>query len=555
MRNALALMLFAAACGSKTPPSAPPSLPPTGDTGTTTAAKPDDSMPALEAPTKPVTTKSLAAIGLDPDSLDRTADPCDDFYQFACGGYIAKTEIPADKPITMRSFVAISDRNLEYEKSILETASTKPGDDAILKQLGTYYGSCMNEAAIAKAGFAPIKPLLAQIDKVKDAKSLSAAVTQLHINGINAVFNLGPTQDSADATRVIADIEQGGLGLRDRDYYLKDDDQSKKVRGAYHDFIAAALTDVGHKPDDAAKQADAVIAFETELAKVSKDKVARRDPKTMYNRLDRAGVAKAMPIFDWEGFWKGVGLGTVKDVTVGSPDFLSGVNALIEKTPMNVWRDYLTAVTVRSSAGFLDKKLEDQAFQLRSTIFGQKENTPRWKRCSAATDNALGDLLGQAFVRDRFAGQSKQAAEEQVHAIVAAMTANLAALPWMDPETKVKAAAKLNAMTYQIGYPKKWRTYAFKLDAKNWGGNALASNRAETARQLAKIGKPVDKDDWEMTAPTVNAYYEPSLNGMVFPAGILQPPFYSVDASIPVNLGGMGVVVGLSLIHISEPTR
>ncbi|HEX7699305.1 MAG TPA: M13 family metallopeptidase N-terminal domain-containing protein, partial [Kofleriaceae bacterium] len=485
MRNALALMLFAAACGSKTPPTAPPPPPPTGDTGTTTAAKPDDSMPALEAPTKPVTTKSLAAIGLDPDSLDRTADPCDDFYQFACGGYIAKTEIPADKPITMRSFVAISDRNLEYEKSILETAASKPGDDAILKQLGTFYGSCMNETAVEKAGFAPIKPLLAQIDKVKDAKSLSAAVTQLQINGIPAVFNFGPTQDAADATREIAEIEQGGLGLRDRDYYLKDDEQTKKIRAAYHDFIASALVDVGHKPDDAAKQADAVIGLETSLAKVSKDKVALRDPKGMYNRLDRDGVAKAMPHFEWESFWKGVGLGTVKDVTVGSPDFLTGVDVLIQATPMNVWRDYLTAVTVRSAAGFLDKKLEDQAFLLRATITGQKEMESRWKRCTGRTDAALGDLLGQAFVRDKFGGQSKQAAEEQVHAIVTAMTANLAALPWMDAETKVKAAAKLNAMTYQIGYPKKWRTYAFKLDAKNWGGNALASNRAEKARQLA----------------------------------------------------------------------
>ncbi|MEO8846208.1 MAG: M13 family metallopeptidase [Kofleriaceae bacterium] len=549
MRNALALMLFAAACGSKTPPTAPPP-PPMGDTGgTTTAAKPDDSVPPAEVPTKPVTTKSLQAIGLDPDALDRTADPCDDFYQFACGGYIAKTEIPADKPITMRSFVAISDRNLEYEKSILETAAAKPGDDAILKQLGTFYGSCMNETAIEKAGFAPIRPLLAQIDKIKDAKSLTAAVTQLQLDGINAVFSLGPTQDAADATREIADLEQGGLGLRDRDYYLKDDDQTKKIRTAYRDFIAAALVDVGRKPDEAAKQADGVIAFETELAKVSKDKVARRDPKGMYNRLDRGGVAKAMPHFEWESFWKGVGLGTVKDVTVGSPDFLTGVDALIVKTPMNVWRDYLTAVTVRSSTSFLNKKLEDQGFQLRATITGQKQMEPRWKRCSAKTDAALGDLLGQAFVRDRFGGQSKQAAEEQVHAIVTAMTANLASLPWMDAETKVKAAAKLDAMTYQIGYPKKWRTYAFKLDAKNWGGNVLASNRAETARELAKIGKPVDKDDWEMTAPTVNAYYEPSLNGMVFPAGILQPPFYSVDSSIPVNLGGMGVVVGHELTH------
>jgi putative endopeptidase len=547
MRNVLALLLLTAACGSKTPPTTAPPAPPSDNPVATSKPIADD-LPPIEKPTKPVTTKSLAAIGLDPDALDRTADPCDDFYQFACGGYLAKTEIPADKPIAMRSFVSISDRNLEYEKSILETASTKPGDDAILKQLGAFYGSCMNEAAIEKTGIAPIKPVLAQIDKVHDAKSLSAAVTTMHVNGMAPVFSMGPTQDSADATREIADIEQGGIGLRDRDYYLKDDDQTKKVRAAYHDYVVSLLVDAGRKPDDAAKGADAVIALETEFAKVSKDKVARRDPKGMYNRLDRPGVAKAMAHFDWDGFWKGVGLGTVKEITVGSPDFLSGIDPLIASTPMPVWRDYLTVVALRSST-YLTKKLEDQSFAFRAVITGQKEQEPRWKRCAEKTDGALGDLLGQAFVRDKFGGQSKQAAEEQVHAIVTAMTANLAALPWMDDATKAKAAAKLNAMTYQIGYPKKWRTYSFKLDGKAWGANVLAANRAENARQLAKIGKPVDKDDWEMSVPTVNAYYEPSLNGMVFPAGILQPPFYSVDASIPVNLGGMGVVVGHELTH------
>ncbi|MEO8552076.1 MAG: M13 family metallopeptidase, partial [Kofleriaceae bacterium] len=546
MRSALPLILFAAACGSKQPPAAPPTLP-TSDTAT--ASKPADDVPPPAAPTKPVTVKSLVQIGLDPDAIDRSVDPCDDFYQFACGSYIAKTEIPADKPIAMRSFVSIGDRNLEFEKTVLETASTKPGDDAILKQLGAYYGSCMNEPAIEKAGMAPIKPLLAQIDKVRDAKTLSAAVTTLHTYGINALFVMGPTQDSADARQVIADVEQGGLGLRDRDYYLKDDEQTKKVRGAYHDLLVKLLVDAGRKPDAAAKSADAVIAFETELAKVSKDKVARRDPKGMYNKIDRAGVTKAMPHFDWDGFWKGVGLGTVKDVTAGSPDFLAGVDALIQKTPMDTWRDYLTAWTVRTQANILPKKVEDQTFAFRQVVTGQQENEPRWKRCTRYTDGALGDLLGQAFVRERFGGQSKQAAEEQVHAIVTAMTANLQALPWMDAKTKELAAKKLQAMTYQIGYPKKWRAYSFKLDVKTWGANSLAADKAENARQLAKIGKPVDKDDWGMTAPTVNAYYDPSLNGMVFPAGILQPPFYSVDASIPANLGAMGVVVGHELTH------
>jgi len=550
MKRALSLFLLAAACGSgkQTPTTPPKPDQPTGG-GDTKPVEPADSTPVSTAPSKPVTTKSLASIGLDPDALDRSADPCEDFYQFACGGWVAKTEIPADKPLAMRSFVSIQDRNLEYEKTVLEQARTKPGDDAVLKQLGAYYGSCMDEAAMDKIGLGAIKPLLAAVDKVKDPKSFSAAVATLHTYGLNALFTMGPTQDSADARSVIASIDQGGIGLPDRDYYLKDDDQTKKIRASYHDYLAQMLVDAGRAPAAAAKTADTIIALETEIAKVSKDKVARRDPKGTYNKIDRTGVAKAMSHFDWDTFWKLNGLADVKGVTVGSPEFLTGVDQLITKIPADVWREYLTAYVVRSTASYTSTKIEEQRFQFRASLTGTKEQEPRWKRCAEHTDGALGDLLGQAFVRDKFAGSSKTGAEEQVHAIVAAMTANLNALPWMDATTKAKATEKLKAMTYQIGYPKKWRTYAFKLDPKTWGANALAADKAEEARQVAKIGKPVDKDDWIMSAPTVNAYYEPQLNGMFFPAGILQPPFYSVDASIPVNLGAMGVVVGHELTH------
>ena len=542
----LSLLLLAAACGSSTQsPQTPPQPPP--PTGPVAATPVDD--PVVMAPSKPVTTKSLAAIGLDPDALDRTADPCDDFYQFACGNWIAKTEIPADKPLAMRSFVSISDRNLEYEKGLLEQAAAKPGDDPVLQKLGAFYGACMDEAAIAKAGLSAVKPLLAKVSSIRDPKSLSAAVGMLHANGVGALFGIGSTQDSADATRVIAGIDQGGLGLGERDYYLKDDEQTKKVRDAYHDYVVALLQDAGRSPAEAAKQGALVMELETELAKISKDKVARRDPKGMYNKIDRDGVVKAMPHFDWDGFLKTIGIPTVKDMTVGSPEFMAGLDTLITSTPMDVWRDYLTVAVLRANSQVLTKQIEDQAFALHATITGQKEQMPRWKRCAALTDRSLGDMLGQAFVRDKFAGNSKQAAEDEVQAIVAAMKTNLGALAWMDPATKQKALEKLSVMAYQIGFPKKWKDYAFKLDKKTYGANAIAARKFEAARDLAKIGKPVDKDDWEMTAPTVNAYYDPQLNGMVFPAGILQPPFYSVDASIPVNLGGMGMVVGHELTH------
>ena len=257
-----------------------------------------------------------------------------------------------------------------------------------------------------------------------------------------------------------------------------------------------------------------------------------------------------MPHFDWTAYWKAMGLDKVNDVTVTSPDFLAGADALLGATKPEVWRAYLSFHIVSARAGMLlTKALSDRAFAFGAAITGQEKQEERWKRCAAATDGALGDLLGQVCVRDRFPGDRKRAAEEQVGAIVAAMTANLESLSWMDKETKVKAAAKLAAMSYQIGYPRKWRTYDFKLEPTTWFANSATASLANQKREMAKIGKPVNKDDWQMTVPQVNAYYDPQLNGMVFPAGILQSPFYSVDHSISVNLGGMGVVVGHELTH------
>jgi putative endopeptidase len=463
----------------------------------------------------------------------------------------------------MRSFVAIEDRNLDYEHTMLEqmrtsggaapeapparASRTAPGDAPTARQLGTFYGSCMNERAIESAGLAALRPLLAAINKVKDTRSLTATIGALHASGVAAVFALDPAQDSADARNVIANIDQGGLGLPDRDYYLNDDDASKAVRAAYQSYVENMLTALGEtRPRPAAV---AIVALETEIAKVSKDKVARRDPHGMYNKIDRAGVASAMPRFDWDAFWTAVGLPAVRDVTVTSPEFLAGINALLAQTKPEIWRSYLAFHLAASVAPVSTKQLEDAQFKLESTLTGQPELPPRWRRCVQRTEEALGDLVGEAFVRDRFAGDSKAFAEAQVHAIVAAMTTNLDSLSWMDPATRAKARQKLEAMTYQIGYPRKWKTYSFKLDPRTWTANALAARKAEHTRQLAKIGKPVDKDDWQLAAPQVNAYYDPQLNGMVFPAGILQPPFYSVESSIPVNLGGMGMVVGHELTH------
>ena len=312
--------------------------------------------------------------------------------------------------------------------------------------------------------------------------------------------------------------------------------------------MAQTLVTAGYKADDATKLAAEILALETEIAKVHKDRVAMRDPVGTYNKIDRAGVAKAMPHFGWDKYWAAMGVKS-NEVTVSAPEFLSGLDALLVSTKPELWRAYLASYVVRATSPLLTKELDEASFAFSQNFSGQKQQEPRWKRCVRRTDRALGELLGQIFVRDRFPGDSKKAAEEQVGAIVTAMNDNLSTLPWMDPTTKAKAIEKLKAVAYQIGYPKKWRNYTFKVDKNTFFADSIAAAKFETARDFAKIGKPVDKDEWGMTPPTVNAYYNPSLNQMVFPAGILQPPFYSIDASIPVNLGGMGVVVGHELTH------
>ncbi|MFT3768552.1 MAG: M13 family metallopeptidase [Minicystis sp.] len=344
-------------------------------------------------------------------------------------------------------------------------------------------------------------------------------------------------------------MDQSGLGLPDRDYYVKDDDKSKDIRKKYEEHVERMLKLAGFSAKDAKKATEDVMRIETALAKASKTRVERRDPSTMYNRLDRQGVAQKAPKFLWDDYFKGIGFPDLKEINVTAPAFLERVSALMSEEKAPAWRNYLSWAVVRSSSQYLPKAFVDESFAFESALTGQKEQRARWKRCVASTDAALGDLLAQPYVKTNFSPESKEATERYVHEIVKAFGSEVEKLDWMDPATKAKAKEKLDAMAYLIGYPKKWRSYEFDVKEKSFLGNALAARTADLKRHLNKVGKPVDREEWLMSAPTVNAYYEPQLNHMVFPAGILQPPFFSPKAHIPVNLGGMGMVVGHELTH------
>lgn len=533
------VLVFAAACEPPPPDSPPPPGPTPAASATVTAA-----------PKGPRVAKvDLASVGLDEAALDRSKDPCQDFYQFACGKWIEKAQIPSDRPMTSRGFVAITDRNEEALRQILEEAKAKPGDDPVAKQIGAYYGACLDEGAVEKQGLKGIQPLLDTIKKVTDKKTLMTAITELHRRKVWAVFSIGEDQDYKDATKMIATLDQNGLGLPDRDYYFKEDDKSKSIREAYVGHIEKLMAQGGAAAKDAKKAAADIMALETEIARASKTRVERRDPAGIYNKIDREGVAKKVPSLDWDAYLKGLGLPELKDINVTSVPFFEAVEKLVGSTKPEVWRAYLTFHILRSTAPLLPKAFEEETFRMESTITGQKEQRARWKRCVAATDGALGELLAQPFIKKYFTAASKEATEKYVAEVSRAFAEEVQKLDWMDPATKDKAREKLSKMAYLIGYPSKFRSYDFKVDAASWTVTGLSARAFDLEYKLSKIGKPVDRERWGMSPPTVNAYYRASLNHMVFPSGILQPPFFDVKAHVPVNLGAMGMVVGHELTH------
>lgn len=492
--------------------------------------------------------------GLDEAAMDLKADPCTDFYQYACGGWMATTEIPADKPLFSRGFVSIADRNEQYLRAILDDAAANKLAEGtpFAKQIGDYYGSCMDEAKLEKA-LPEVKKFVASVTNLKNATELAKATGALHQAGFPAFFRVGASQDMKDSTQVIGDLDQGGLGLPDRDYYLEEDAKKKAIREAYVPYVASMFELYGEKADAAKKAAETVMALETRLAKVSQTRVERRDPTKLYNRVDRAGLKKDAADFPWDAYFTAIGAKDVQAINVNSVPYFKELAAIAKDTKPDVWKTYLTWVVIRGSVPSLPKAFQDAAFAFGSKHFtGAKEDRPRWKKCVAFTDGDLGEAVGREFARRHFPEESKARTSKMIEALQGSVATNVKGLAWMDDATKTNAQKKLERMVgnNKIGYPKVWRDYsALKTTRDSFFANSIAANKFEFARQLAKIGKPVDREEWLMSAPTVNAYYEPQKNEIVFPAGILQPPFFNKDATDAVNFGSMGMVVGHEITH------
>ena len=530
MKRLLVLSLLAAGCASA--PANKPAPPP------------------LTAPA-PLAPPPMPA-GLDAAAMDPAVSPCDDFYQYACGGWLKATPIPADRSTWGRGFDVITERNEQILKEILEaTAEGKaPQGTPYAKQIGDYYATCMEESKLEGA-LPELRTALRKIDRLTTSKDVATELARLHDAGANALFGYGSAQDFKDATQVIGLVDQGGLGLPDREYYLSDAPKMKEIREGYRAYVAQMFGLLGDPPAVAAKKADQVLDLETKLAQASLDRVSRRDPNKIYHRTDPKALARAAPGFDWARYFAAVGTPGVEALNVAHPAFAAEVGQLVKRAPRAQLRAYLAWRLVSSQVLALPRPFADAQFAFRSKyLTGAKEDLPRWKKCVNATDKALGEALAVPFVTQTFGADGKQVTRSMVGQIEAAFDSNLETLSWMDAATKARAREKAKAVFDKIGYPDKWKTYdGLVTDRGTFLGNRMRSEAYENARDLKKIGKPLDRGLWLITPPTVNAYYEPSLNEIVFPAGILQPPFFNKEATDAVNFGAMGMVVGHELTH------
>ena len=492
-----------------------------------------------------------ASWGFSLSNLDKTCKPCDNFYEFAMGGWMKANPIPAEYP-SWGTFTQLRDNNLTAMHTILDAAAAaKAATGSNEQKIGDFYASCMDTSAIDSAGLKPLATDFAAIAAIHDSQSLHSEIARLQRDGVGVLFRFSSGQDIKDSTRVIANAGQGGLGMPDRDYYFRDDEKSKQLRADYVKHVAKMLELAGDPSEKADAEANTVMTIETALAKASRTRVELRDPEKNYNLLPLSEIKTLTPDWPWESYLRAIGAPPVEQINIRQPDFFRAVNQELDTVPLADWKIYLRWHLIHTYAPALPDKFVDENFDFyERKLSGTKEILPRWKRCVQSTDRNLGEALGKAYVDKYFPPAAKARAKEMVNNLIAALKDDIPALDWMGPETKKEALGKLEAFNVKIGYTDKWRDYSkLTIQRNSYAGNIRHSYEFEQARQLAKIGKPVDRTEWGMTPPTVNAYYNSTMNEIVFPAGILQPPFYNPNADDAVNYGGIGAVIGHEISH------
>jgi putative endopeptidase len=491
--------------------------------------------------------------GLNVESMDTNANPCVDFYQYSCGGWIKKNPIPPDQA-GWDVYAKLAQDNQRFLWGILkDLAGNASSRNANQQKIGDYFAACMDESAVEKLGAAPIKPYLEQIKRLTSKKELPALLAQIHLRsaGDDMFFGFGSAQDYDDSNQVIAFATAGGLGLPDRDYYTKTDPKSAELRQKYVAHVQRMFALLGDSPDAAQQEAIRVMAMETALAQASLTRVESRDPHNLYHKMDLAQLQALSPSFDWTMYLNQLGIGPQKVSNVTQPAFYKELDKQLQAASLDDIKTYLRWHTVHSAAPFLSQAFVEEDFAFYGkTIHGVPQLRPRWKRCVRLVDQQLGEALGQEFVSRAFGPEMKQNTLTMTTQIEKAMAADIEQLSWMSPETKQNALAKLHSISNKIGYPDRWRDYSsVTITPNDFAGNVERATVFESRRDLGKIGKPVDRGEWRMTPPTVNAYYSPRMNDINFPAGVLQPPLYDPRMDDAPNYGDTGGTIGHELTH------
>ncbi|HMM81183.1 MAG TPA: M13 family metallopeptidase [Pyrinomonadaceae bacterium] len=499
-----------------------------------------------------LTSSALGQTAFDISRMDRNADACEDFFQFANGTWVKKTEVPPSQA-RWGTFNILGDRNRDILHDILDKAvaekNAKKGSDVQL--IGDYYAACMDEGAIEANGIKPIEPVLEQIDKLKTQGDIAREIADLHNDGFPALFRFGGGRDAKDSNSVIVSSGQGGLSLPNKDYYTKEDAKMVETRQKFVEYMTKVFDMSGDTPAEAKAHAETVMAIQVRLAKASKAPVEMRDPDKNYNKIKLSDAQAIIPNLSLKDYMKRRGIPVPDTLNFGQPDFFREVNSMLKDVPVDQWKTYFRWMVLDSSASYLPKALADASFDFHGKyLSGTKEQEPRWKRCVSATDRTLGEALGAEYVKTEFTPEAKARMNQLIDNLFVAMKSHINSLDWMSPATKEKALGKLATYKRKIGYNEHPRGYkGLSIDRSSYAGNVIRSREFEIKRNIADIGKPADKTRWFFSPPTVNASYSGTNNEITFPAGILQPPFFNFKADDAINYGAIGAVIGHEITH------